>query len=258
VKDSSKITLQDLIKGIPMKKFTAIAVAFALCIGASAQAATVTYRLYTDTLAQGVGTYKLTAQMTGADGFGIAAYGVQLVGNLSIATGSILTTNNNSLRGTDIETGVGGDPGPAGFTLLRSADDNNAATGSNAISITGSQDTTDSSAHLIRGFGIEASSAANKGLVGSFPEGNPWGNAGMFGAGEFEIARGTTVGNARGNIDFIPVPTAVTGASVFTSADGIAVAPATIERVVVPVPEPATLGMASVALMGLAALRRRK
>jgi hypothetical protein len=249
-----------------MKKFTAMAVAFAICLGASAQAATVTYRLYTDPFAQGANTYRLTAEVTGADAFGLAAYGIQLVGNAAVPTGSILTTNNSTLRGTDIETvAPAGDPGPAGFTLLRSADDNNVA-GSNAISITGSQDTTDSSAHLIRGFGMEASNVAAKGLMGSFPEGNNWGNAGfsyaqrpIVPAGEFELARGTlaAVPGGLSAIDFIPVPTAVTGASVFSSADGIGVIPATIVRIKV-VPEPATLGMASMALIGLAALRRRK
>jgi hypothetical protein len=235
---------------------TAVIVALAMSVGVSGQAATVRYRLYTDNLAQGPGTFKLTAQVLGDDSYGLAAYGVQLVGNMSVPTGSILTVNNNTLRGADIETvSPGGDPGPAGFTLLRSADDNNAATGSNAISITGSQDTTDSSAHLIRGFGMEASSVAAKGLVGNFPEGNSWGNAGVFGPGEFELARGTTVGLAFGNIDFIPVPTAVTGASVFTSADGIGVKPARVVRIE---PEPATLAMASVAGLTLASFRRRK
>jgi hypothetical protein len=199
--------------------------------------------------------------VTGADAFGLAAYGVQLVGNSAVPTGSILTVNNSSLRGTDIETvSPGNDPGPAGFTLIRSPDDNNAAAGANAISIFGSQDTTDSSAHLIRGFGMEASSAAEKGLVGSFPEGNPWGNAGLSYPGEFEIARGTLAPVPGGGsaIDFIPVPTAVTGASVFTSPDGIAVAPATVMRGDPRWPEPATSSMANMAFISLAALRRRK
>jgi hypothetical protein len=107
---------------------------------------------------------------------------------------------------------------------------------------------------------MEASNVAAKGLVGSFPEGNPWGNAGLFGPGEFEIARGTTVGMASINIDFLPFPTAVTGASVFTSTDGIATAPALVSRkkATLAWPEPGTLGMASMALLSLASLRRRK
>jgi hypothetical protein len=58
-------------------------VALALCLGASAQAASVHYRLYTDSFAQGPGTFKLTAQVYGDDSYGLAAYGVQLVGNPS-------------------------------------------------------------------------------------------------------------------------------------------------------------------------------
>jgi hypothetical protein len=237
---------------------TAFVVILALAPPPSAHAASVAFRLYTDNLAQGLGTFKLTAQVFGDDAYGLAGYGVQLVGNLSVATGSILTINHNSLRGTDIEsTSPGGDPGPAGFTLLRSPDDNNAANGSNAITISGSQDTVDTSAHLIRGFGIEASNVAAKGLVGVFPEGSSWGNAGAYGPGEFEIARGTTVGYASGSIDFIPIPTAVTGASVFTSPHGIAVKPATIDRRI-GLPEPSTVGMASMAVLSHAAFRRRE
>jgi hypothetical protein len=243
-----------------MKTLTVMTVALALCFGASAPAATVTYRLYAAGLPPAPNAWKLTAQVTGADAFGLAAYGVQLVGNATGPGGSILTVNHNSLRGADIETNSpGGDPGPAGFTLLRSADDNNAATGVQAISITGSQDTTDSSAHLIRGFGMEVSSAAAKGLVGSFPEGSVWGNAGIFSSAEFEIARGTVApGSGWSGIDFRPVPTSVTGATVFTSADGTDVKLAAVERIFVIFPEPTTLGMASMALLGLAAFRRRR
>jgi hypothetical protein len=255
-----------------MKTLTALAVAFVLSTGTSAQAAAVRFRLYTDPFAQGANTFRLTAEVRGRNAFGLAAYGVQLVGNAAVPTGSILTVNNSTLRGTDIETVFpGGDPGPAGFTLLRSADDNNAATGTNAISITGSQDTTDSSAHLIRGFGKEASSAAVKGLVGNFPEGNNWGYAGfsypqrpVVPAGEFEVARGTlaAVPFGGGAIAFIPIPTAVTGASVFTSATGIAVAPAVIVRTdeefdLYLIPEPSTSSIVAT-LVGLAAFRRRK
>jgi hypothetical protein len=257
-----------------MRTLTAIAVALVLSTGTSAQAAAVMFRIYTGDAAQGPNTFKLTAEVRGRFAFGLAAYGVQLVGNMSVPTGSILTVNNNTLRGFDIETvSPGGDPAPAGFTLLRSADDSNAATGANAASITGSQDTTDPTAHLIRGFGKEASNVAAKGLVGTFPEGSSWGNAGVpfpivrpiVYPGEFEIARGTLAAVPGGGsaIDFIPIPTAVNGASVFTSATGIAVAPAVIVRSEAAfdlylIPEPASLGMASMAFLGLASFRRRR
>jgi hypothetical protein len=259
-----------------MKPLTAIAVALLLSTGTSAQAAAVMFRIYTGDAAQGPNTFKLTAEVRGRFAFGLAAYGVQLVGNAAVPTGSILTVNNNTLRGFDIETvSPGGDPAPAGFTLLRSPDDNNAATGANAVSITGSQDTTDPTAHLIRGFGMEASNVAAKGLVGTFPEGSSWGNAGVpiplpgprpiVYPGEFEIARGTLAVVPGGGpaIDFIPIPTAVTGASVFTSATGIAVAPAVIVRSEAAfdlylIPEPATLGMAGMAVLALASVHRRK
>jgi hypothetical protein len=241
-------------------KFNSLAVVLALSLGAPAEAAIVWIRLYTGDNAQGPNTFKLTARVEGADAYGLASYGIQLVGNPAVPTGSILTVNNSTLRGQDIATiSPGGDPGPAGFTLLRSADDNNAATGANAISITGSQDTTDASVHLIRGFGMEASNVAAKGLVGNFPEGNFWGNAGLYGiAGEFEIARGTTAPVPGGGpaIDFLPVPTAVTGANVFTSPDGIAVAPARVNPFIFP--EPATLGMAGMAILAQASFRRRR
>jgi hypothetical protein len=250
----------------------AAVVALAMSVGVPGQAATVIFRLYAGLFSHSPYTYRVTAQVVGADSFGLAAYGVQLIGSPSVPTGSILTVNNTTLRGTDVETtSPGSDPGPAGFTLLRSADDNSAATGTNAISITGWQDITDPSAHLIRGFGMEASNAAAKGLVGSFPEGNPWGNAGIFDfrahpvvdPGEFEIARGTLSTNSPPGgegvygIDFLHVPTAGTGASVFTSPDGIAIAPATIVRIKVFVPEPATVGMTSTGFLALAAFRRR-
>jgi hypothetical protein len=249
---------------------TSVIFALAVSAGVPGQAATVIFRLYAGSYSHSPYTYRLTAQVVGSDAFGLAAYGVQLVGTVAVPAGSILTTQHNSLRGTDIETiSPGGDPGPAGFTLLRSADDNTAATGTNAIAITGSQDTTNPSAHLIRGFGMEASNVAAKGLVGTFPEGNNWGNAGTIAGGanppqaEFELARGTLAASSPGwegfsGIDFLPVPTAVTGASVFTSPDGIAVAPATIVRIKVgDVPEPATVGMASTGFLALAAFRRR-
>jgi hypothetical protein len=256
---------------------TAVVVALPMSVGVSGQAATVLFRLYTDPFAQGANTFRVTAEVRGQDAYGVVAYGVQLVGNAAVPTGSILTTQHNSLRGTDIETiSPGGDPGPAGFTLLRSADDTNAATGSNAISITASQDTTDPAAHLIRGFGMEASNAAAKGLVGAFPEGNPWGNGGfslphrpVVPAGEFEIARGTlaAVPGGLSAIDFLPVPTSVTYASVFTSPQGLEVKKLTkatydpFERTLTLsfVPEPATaVGMGTLVLLGLAVFRRRK
>lgn len=257
-----------------MKKLilSAFAFACALLLISAADAATVTFHLYTPAVA-GAGTFRVTVESSLGDNFGVASYGIQLIGNPAVGPGgNILTVNHNSLRGFDVETvSPGGDPGAAGFTLLRSADDTNASVGSAAITISGSQDTIDSSAHLIDGFGQYPSTSVANGLVGFIPEGGGWGNAGInypgrfppAHAGEFEIARGTMAPNSstpilRFGIDFRPIPTAITGANVFTSPDLSSTAPATIVRIIhPPFPEPSSLALAALGALAGVACRHR-
>jgi hypothetical protein len=250
-----------------MKRLSLIAAAIAMCVAASsANATTIHYTLYLGQYAQGPGTFKVTASTDG-DNQGIAAYSVQLVGN---GGANILTTNHDSLRGTDVETASpGGDPGPVGFTLLRTADKTGGAATA-LMTISGSQDTTDPSAHIIYGFGQSSGSIASKGLNiagGSVPEGNNWGGAGVNGPGhtalpgEFEIARGTYTPNANGGgtpaIGFpSPLGELVAG-STFNATGSTATTIAQVTTQVV-VPEPATLGLGALSLLGCVFAARRK
>jgi hypothetical protein len=77
--------------------------------------------------------------------------------------------------------------------------------------------------------------------------------------GEFEIARGTYTPGGAGitGINFIQQTTALTFANVFTDNTGIATAAADINRVLV-VPEPATMALAGMSLIGCVLAARRR
>ena len=233
------------------------------CFAPQSRAATVEFTLYLGAAAQGPGTFKLTAQVGGADNFGLVAYGVQLVDSPTIV-GGILSVNHDSLRAAAVMN-LAMDEGPAGFTVLRSADLSVAGLPKqDAHNLAVTQDTLTPTPHLIRGFGQSPSSLALQGLFGSAPEGDPWGNAGTTAPnhtatpGEFELARGTYTPTADGGLGFIPVPSALTFATVFTSASGIAsmaVPAGNITRTVV-VPEPVTIGLAGLGLLYIVLARR--
>lgn len=236
-----------------MKKFFAMALALSLCLGGAAQAATVTFKLYISQ-SGGVGSYQLRASSSPGDNFGIASYGVELVGNGT----SILTANHNSIRSAFATRTSDNAEGTAGFTFLRSADQ---AAASAFANISASQDTTGGTPIAIYGLGQEAGSLASEGLVGSAQEGNPWDAEILLAQGTYtpRAGSGPLTGIARG-IDFIDTlgdPTGISFANVFNTNTGQTTEAALMEFQVIP--EPATIAMAGMGLIGcvVVAARRR-
>jgi hypothetical protein len=246
------------MKEDPMKHSTLLLSMFVCSLIASqTPAANVTFKLYLGQYAQGPGTFKLTATASQGDNFGISRYGVELVDNTNVSRG-ILTVNHNSLRASSIQNANG--EGPAGFTLLRTADLLATADDRDEYTPTGTQDLVTPTPHLIRGFGLEPGSIATNLIqpaIGTVAEGDNWGNAGSPNLispptpGEFEIARGTSAGGVR----FFSFPTAATFAGVFSEPTGIATEAATVERILI-VPEPAAMATSCLGLVGFIAAAR--
>jgi hypothetical protein len=213
-----------------------LALAVTLLLAGAAQAATVTYTIYHDQNAQGAptpGAFRVTAKVSTGDNAGLSGYGMDLLG-------TILTMDHQSPRDASAEKA--GLEGPTGFTLGRSGD--------NLPFIAGFQDTSNPDVIPIYGLGQDAGGFAAQGITvgGTFEPTNQ-----MWGA-ELLLAAGTYQGVAP---IFNPVSPNAT-ANVWVNNSGLAVrAPESIERVVVQIPEPATVAMSGLALIGLAAARRR-
>lgn len=204
----------------------------ALMAASAASAATITYTL---DFSAGGGTFKLYADASTGDNFGIASYG-------AVLTGPVTTFDHSSVN-TLASSGPSG-VGSAGFTLLRSAD--------NAPTILASQDTTSATANLIRGIGQTAGSLASNGITSFINpvEGDPW-------LAHFLIGSGTFTGSTDGIS--INKTSADTFSNLYSAQSGNAVTGASTVNVVrVEVPEPATLTMFGLAVVGCVGVIRRR
>ncbi|MEX2167757.1 MAG: hypothetical protein WD851_00480 [Pirellulales bacterium] len=157
----------------------------------SATAATVWIDLQVDS----AGTFQLLLQASEWDNFGIASYGVSL-------GGGIQNLNHLSPRATNA-TGTAGE-GPAGFTLLRSRNDE--------FSITAAQGTVIGSPNLIRGFGQDASSFDEHGMIDLFhTDQTTWGSPLLIASGSWTDVAPT----------FVHEQWSVLGVNVFRESTGI-------------------------------------
>jgi hypothetical protein len=175
------------------------AVALLAVVASSASAASVTYTLDLSV----DNAWKVFADVSDDDNFGIASYSFKLVGNT-------LSHDNASPRTTSPTAPSEGLP--AGFTLLRSSDDTDAGVESN-ITISASQDTVGTlpNPHLVYGFGQEASNFGAEGITpGGIVEGNPWAEPLLLAQGTYARAEGTLTFDQAAALTFV---------NVFTVAD---------------------------------------
>ncbi len=214
-----------------MKKsyvFPVLSAALALLVlVGTAQASIVTYTLAVDE--DGPGTFNLYAATELTNG-GISGYGVDLVGVTSLVHESPLGSFS-AISG-----------GPIGFDLGRSVD--------NVPFVLGSQNIVHSSwpAGAIYGLGQTASDFASEGLGPVFGTivGDNW-DAPLL------LASGTYAGS----ISFNETGPNV-GANVFANAGDLGVVGADVAFVVIPaIPEPGTLMLAGLGLIGVVVMRRR-
>lgn len=211
-----------------------------------ASAASVLFSLRTYGLPEG--TFTLTARSTMRDNAGIAAYSVELAGE-------ILTLDHSSLRvGLGVTTE--GEEDSVGFFFQRSANVLTAPE-SGTVRVTGSQGST---SLIMYGLGQTAGSLASRGIIETYGvvRGNPW-------AAEIVIATGTY--RVGGNVDFL-VDSSLTSASVFPQHGSRSPVPADLVLYKVPrfqygpppapFPEPATGALCGIAAIGFEAIRRRR
>jgi hypothetical protein len=220
-----------------MKRLSLLAAAVVLSGVSAANAASVTFTL---DLSAGGGNFTLYGETSAGDNAGLAAYNVALT--------NVATVNHNSLRNAAAESSDGSLAGPVGFTLFRSADDTNAAVG--PVLIQGSQDTIAPTPFIIYGLGQAPGDLTSRNIItAGSKEGDPW-------AAKMVIATGTYAAGGQFP-DFDPTAAVLTSANLFNDNAGLAVtAAATVNTIVIPIPEPGTLAMAGMSLIGLAVRRR--
>lgn len=214
-------------------RYVAFAVAAVVCtaVASVSSAARVDYKLYMD--AEGPGTFRLTVQeLDGpSDNRGIASFGVQLTGATTVVNQSPFTVDLTTFS-------------QRGFNLLRSSDAASVAV------LTGSQDTI-GGAGLIYNFGQAAGTWAANGITPGGPTTRP--NTSGW-AAELLLATGTyppsgELGFNLQSPDFATNTFALTGSGVSSAVQ---------TTQIIEIPEPATVALAGLGLIGVAALRRRK
>jgi hypothetical protein len=211
-----------------------LAASIAVLFAVAASAATITFTL---DFSGGPGTFKLYADDSAGDNFGMASYG-------AVLTGPINAFDHSSVN-TLASSGASG-VGPAGFTLLRSAD--------NIPTLLASQDTV-GTANLIRGIGQTGGSLASNGITSFINpvEGDPWNAHFLIGSGTYTGGDSKAVG--------MNLTSADTFSNVFSAQTGGAVSGAQIslqrtgEGVI---PEPTTLSLLGLAMIGGFGLVRRR
>lgn len=213
---------------IAKKFFATVAL---LVVGQAVQAATVTYTLIPDL----AGNFRVTAKVGGGDNGGLSGYGFDLVGNV---------TALNHTTPTSLAAQKGAQIGPSGFGLARGA-----GTGANAFAA-GFQDITAANSPLLYNIGIAAGSYTSQGVTTLVPPTAP--SRSEWDA-EFEIATGTYTGSFE-SINFNPTGPNAT-ANVFTALNASTVLGVT--PTFVKIPEPATLAIAGLGLVGLFVIRRK-
>ena len=179
------------------------------------------------------GTFDVRLSDSLGDNTGIASYGIPVTGVLD-------SLDHNSVNSPFAQDAafVGGS---AGFSFLRSAD---------GVALLGaSQDTITPTPHLINGFGQTASDFASEGLnpVGGAPDGTAWDAELLIGSGTYSGAEPGIDMDPQGGI-FV---------NVFLPGGSIEAAEQ-LDLVIRRIPEPGTIALAGLGLIGIFASRRRK
>jgi len=212
------------------KKF--FATAALVLVAQVAQAATVQYTLYPN--ANGPGTFKVTAKVGGGDNGGLSGYGFDLTGNV---------TALNHTTPASLAAQKGAQIGPSGFGLARGQ-------GTSPAFAAGFQDITAANSPLLYNIGIAAGSFTDQGVT---PLVQPTPPSRSTWEAEFELATGTYTG-AFSSLGFNTAGVNAT-ANVFTALNANTVLGVTPTFVVIP--EPATLAIAGMGLIGMLVIRRK-
>jgi hypothetical protein len=203
----------------------------AICMASAANASTITYLILTGF--NGLGTFKLTAETSTGDNFGLDYYAVQLQGAATIQHVNV------SPKLTDFDAGL-----TYGFAFARSAD--------NVSVVSAAQDSTGGGV-AVYGLGQTAGTLKSLAPVGDTTGSGKPDSVGTYGA-PIVLATGTYSRNG-------PPPVIVSATGfVFTSkgsggAFGQFAAPTSI--LINPFPEPASIVLVGLGLAGCIGFRRR-